>query len=137
MKKKTMAMLVGCVVLLGIVLTSGVGVWSWAQSMRSGIVVHVVPWNNGEDQPPLSAEETEVFLQMLHTLRIQDFTKNKKLTGGTPTCGVRIETVAGVYYLNEAFAPDGKLEIQHGGAQWWVRSPELAAFILEKAKEGK
>jgi len=134
MKKRGFLVFGGiCLIGLMLLFSSKVGVWTWARGATPRNIIIAEPWNNGEDLAALSAEETAELISLLNNLQLRDFTKNNRLTGGTPTYGVQLQTGTGVLYLNEAFAPDGGLEIRYGGAQWWINDPALCDFVREKA----
>lgn len=113
------------------------GPWNWSQELSTEHVTGVVPWTavpgSGEsDFPKLSDEETDTLVRLLNALKRGDFTENSELTGGTPTYGLRIQTSAGTYHLNESIAPAGALEMRYNDTQWWIDSVELTEFVIQR-----
>lgn len=136
--KRRSFLVFGGICLVGLILLSSskMSVWTWARGANPRNIIHAEPWKQGEELAALSAEEIEELTALLNTLRLRDFTKNTRLTGGTPTYGIRFQTGTGSLYLNEAIASAGGLEIRYGGAQWWIDHAALQDFVREKAGAG-
>lgn len=108
--------------------------WQWAQSLSAEDVRFAEPWTMGAaDSRKLSDADTAKLTVLLNALDRNDFAENKRLAGGTPTYGLRIETVDGAYDINQSIAPGGHLEIQYAGKMWWIDDEELTAFVRERA----
>jgi len=104
--------------------------WGWARGLDRNDLLAAVPWNNASaDTTPLSDEELNTLLELLNGLRKGDFTENTALAGGTPEYGLSIATGSGAFYLNPSIAPEGGLEINFGGAMWWIDDEALAAVV--------
>lgn len=104
--------------------------WNWAQTLTTDdITSSVILWNGDGGNTTLSDEEIAAFVETLNALKKGDFTENTKLTGGTPTYGLTIQTANGEYHINESIAPSGSLEMSYGDSLWWIDNDELAAFV--------
>lgn len=116
------------------------GPWNWSQELSSENVTGVVPWaavpgSSESDLPKLSGEETDTLVRLLNSLKRGDFTENSGLTGETPNYGLRIQTSAGTYHLNESIAPAGALEMSYNDKQWWISNDGLADFVTAHTAE--
>ena len=104
--------------------------WNWAQTLTTeDITSSVILWNGDGGNTTLSDEESAAFVEILNALKKGDFTENTKLTGGTPTFGLTVQTANGEYHINESIAPSGSLEMSCGDSLWWIDNDELAAFV--------
>ena len=107
------------------------GPWSWAQSLTVDDITSTMPWDDRGNMSALTEDETAGLVRLLNSLTEVDFTENTKLTGGTPTYGLTIQTSDGEYHINESISPAGSLEILYGDRQWWINDDALSKFIRE------
>ena len=103
--------------------------WTWAQELNKESIIEAIPWSV-TDRTRLSNSETEELLSILIRLTKRNFTENKRLEGGTPEYGLRLNTDGGTYNLNQSIAAAGSLEMNYNGLQWWIDSQELSDFII-------
>ncbi len=108
--------------------------WAWAQSIDANDV-SVCIWDSTNSEKHPTDTEKETLISILNSLKQEDFTQNKELSGITPGYGLRITTDGEEYYINEADAQYGSLEMNYDGKQWWLNSDELDSFISALATE--
>ncbi len=109
--------------------------WVWVQALKADDISSVAIWYDNEEQVALSPDEIAKLITLLNDLKQSDFTENEELTGGTPAYGVQITTADDTYYINEAIAPSGTLEIKYGEKMWWIDNEALSSFIKGKNEE--
>ncbi|MBE6961940.1 MAG: M56 family metallopeptidase [Ruminococcaceae bacterium] len=108
--------------------------WQWAQSLSAEDIRFAEPWTTeAADSRMLSDADTAKLTALLNVLDRNDFADNKRLAGGTPTYGLRIQTVDGTYHINQSIAASGQLEIQYAGKMWWIDDEKLADFVRKHA----
>ena len=105
--------------------------WSWAQELSPDSIVSAVSWKENDDIETLDADEIDELISLMNHLEKSNFSENKRLAGGTPTYGLRIETEDGLYYLNEA----SPIEIGYADRQWWIDDVDLTNFVRKTAAQ--
>ena len=109
-------------------------VWQWAQNLTQEDIISAIP-RSGVDSDeciefePLNDAETLELVTLLNGLTKDSFTENKDLRGITPTFHLEIKIGSETYYINEANAPDGVLEMKYQEKQWWIDDAALTEFV--------
>ena len=109
-------------------------IWEWAQNLAQEDIVSAIP-RSGVDSDrrielePLNDAEIFELVTLLNGLTKDNFTENKDLRGITPTFHLEINLASETYYINEAGAPDGALEMKYHEKQWWIDDTALTEFV--------
>lgn len=104
-------------------------VWDWAQSLTCEDISSAIPQSEFQELEALDDAQMRELVALLNGLEKDDFTHNKHLRGGTPTYHLELNIGSETYYLNESIAPDGALEMEYDGKQWWIDNDALSDFV--------
>ena len=109
-------------------------IWEWAQSLKQEDIISAIPRSGVDSEKyiefePLNDAETFELVTMLNGLTKDNFTENKDLRGITPTFHLEINIASETYYIHEAGAPDGALEMKYHEKQWWIDNMALTEFV--------
>ena len=116
-----------------------VKIWEWTQNLEQEDIISAIP-RSGVDSDkriefePLNDAETLELVTLLNGLTKDSFTENKDLRGITPTFHLEIKIASETYYINEAGAPDGALEMKYHEKQWWIDNAALTEFVKTVTK---
>ena len=133
-KLSALVLAVVCVFCLAGCADDETAVWTWAQNVSRDDILSVIPRSdvNGDDYQefePLDDAETLELVALLNELTEDSFTHNQNLAGITPSYHIELNLASETYYINEANAPNGALEMQYNEEQWWIDSAALMEFV--------
>ena len=103
--------------------------WDWAQRLTCEDITSAIPQSEFQKLEALDDAQTIELVALLNGLTKENFTHNRHLRGGTPTYRLELNIGSEIYYLNESIAPDGALEMEYNGKQWWIDSEALSNFV--------
>ncbi len=107
------------------------GVAEWAKTVTAEDIYAAKAWRMYPTDrfDELEADEIKELVELINSLDSEDFEYNKQNAGTTPEYGVEIQASTGMVGICQG----RELDISYAGKQFWIDSPELNDFLIEKS----
>ena len=132
MKKAVAIVLSALFVLSFAACGSAGGITAWANSLSAEDISAAHIWNaegGNHRETELSPEEIDEIVNIINSLKKNNFKWNKRLAGSTPICGLILMLEDEQYYIAESGYGKYKLEISYNDKQWWIDCEQLNDII--------